>query len=388
MNQKLVSTPIKSMGKVITGRTPSTKNQDYYGDEYFFISPADLGDRKYVVDSIKKLSESGIKKANKLPPNTILFTCIGSTIGKIGMSVTECSTNQQINAVVVDEKQFNVDYVYYQLSRHSSRISDLAGRQAVPIVNKTTFESYEINTHPLEEQKKIAQILSTWDEAIRYIAKLIEKKKIVRNSLIRSVITQFAPNLVSFSDIFDIAIGGTPARSNPTFWDSNKNGSNIWVSIRDLSASKKYISDSSEYISDLGVNKSNVKLVKKGTVIMSFKLTIGRKAICDKDLFTNEAIVALVPKNINLLDEYVYYSLELVDFDKEIDTAIKGKTLNKEKIKNLKLPLLSLQNQSKVVSIFSEIDSEIELLNRKLTLFQKQKNGIAQRLLTGKVRVN
>ena len=75
-------------------------------------------------------------------------------------------------------------------------------------------------------------------------------------------------NLIPIADICNIAIGGTPSRSVPEYWDSAKTSGNPWVSIRDLN--KSWIYETSEYITDLGIEKSNVKLVKKGTVLMSF----------------------------------------------------------------------------------------------------------------------
>lgn len=89
-----------------------------------------------------------------------------------------------------------------------------------------------------------------------------------------------------FSDAFELQMGKTPSRNNPEYW----NGNNKWISISDLGNSNKFISETKECISDKGVKESKIKIVPKGTVIMSFKLSIGKTAITAEDMYTNEAI--------------------------------------------------------------------------------------------------
>src|ERR1035438_4378935 len=89
-------------------------------------------------------------------------------------------------------------------------------------------------------------------------------------------------------DVAEVAIGGTPSRAEPAYWDHAKTGSNRWVAISDLKTRR--IADTAEYITDLGVARSNVKLVPQRTPIMSFKLSIGRTAMTEVPLYTNEAI--------------------------------------------------------------------------------------------------
>src|SRR5690606_19542387 len=92
----------------------------------------------------------------------------------------------------------------------------------------------------------------------------------------------------SLGDLCSILIGGTPSRKKPEYWDKDCTTENHWVSIRDIG--QKYLSSTSERVSDLGIKKSNVKLIQPGTVIMSFKLTLGRASIVKVPCYTNEAI--------------------------------------------------------------------------------------------------
>jgi type I restriction enzyme S subunit len=102
---------ISNLGIVYTGNTPPTNDFDNYGNEFMFVSPTDLGDGKYIRNTVKKLSKKGFDISRKFPKGTVLFTCIGSTIGKSGIAIENLTSNQQINAIVVNEKNSN-EFVY------------------------------------------------------------------------------------------------------------------------------------------------------------------------------------------------------------------------------------------------------------------------------------
>lgn len=156
-------------------------------------------------------------------------------------------------------------------------------------------------------------------------------------------------------EVCEIKIGRTPERGNFKMWDKEKKTENVWLSIADLNNTENgYISDSTEYVSDNAVPK--MKLVKANTLLMSFKLTIGRCAITKRDLFTNEAIAALpiLDKNLDLF--FLKYYLENFDWAKltEGDVKVKGKTLNKEKLKEVPITLPPLEEQKRIVKILDE----------------------------------
>ncbi len=113
-------------------------------------------------------------------------------------------------------------------------------------------------------------------------------------------------------DLCEIELGKTPARANKSFWDEKREASNVWLSIADLlNVEDKIVVNSKEYLSDEGVAIS--KNVRKGTLLVSFKLTLGRLAFAGRDLFTNEAIAALTIFNERELSkEYLFYFLHFL----------------------------------------------------------------------------
>ena len=157
-----------------------------------------------------------------------------------------------------------------------------------------------------------------------------------------------------FKDVFDLQMGKTPDRKNFSLFE----GDNTWVSIKDLDG--KYISSSKESISDEAAK--NIKLVKRGTVIMSFKLTIGKTAIAGKDLYTNEAIMAFNLRNGYDIDaSFLYYYLKNYRWEGS-NKAVMGITLNKATISKHKIAIPPKPTQ---LSIVSELDKLNELIQIK-----------------------
>ena len=192
---------IKDFGKVITGSTPPTSKTEYYDNGVFlWASPADLGNVKDVVSTKTKLSQQGFDKCRKIPAHSILVTCIGSTIGKMGMATTEMATNQQINSIIPID--CSPDYVYYSIqSRFPKYITSIA-TQAVPILSKSVFESLDSYKTSIEEQNKIGKLLHLLDERIDAQSKIIEELTTLRSALIEKCAKQTG-NYFSLSDILE-----------------------------------------------------------------------------------------------------------------------------------------------------------------------------------------
>ena len=171
-------------GKVVTGNTPPTKDiENYENGTYLWASPADLGTIKLISETKTMLSAQGFSKTRTLPKGSILVTCIGSTIGKVGMATKEMSTNQQINSIVVNDNNDN-EVVYYAIQSAFPRYLSSIAVQAVPIISKSAFELLPNKRPYLQEQKKIGKFLSLLDERIATQNKIIEDLKKLKSAII------------------------------------------------------------------------------------------------------------------------------------------------------------------------------------------------------------
>lgn len=176
-----------NIGEIITGNTPSTKDITNYGGNKLFVSPADISSNRYVSDTKIKLTDKGFSVGRYIPANSVLFVCIGSTIGKVAQNKFECITNQQINTIVPYEEYLS-DFIYSVLEHKASQIAMLAGQQAVPIINKTLFSSISILVPPQkEEQQKIADCLSSLDELIEATSRKVEILKEHKKGLMQQL---------------------------------------------------------------------------------------------------------------------------------------------------------------------------------------------------------
>ena len=167
--------------------------------------------------------------------------------------------------------------------------------------------------------------------------------------------------------------GFTPSTKEEELWD----GDIPWLSIADMKQGK-YISSTSKTITQKGLG--NKKLTPKGTLIMSFKLTLGRMAILERDMVTNEAICHFYWKDKNINNEFMYYNMSNINIESFGGRAVKGITLNNDSINSIVVKLPSLPEQEKIASLLSTIDKKIELEEKLLGKLKEYKKGLLQQM--------
>ena len=177
---------VGDVGQVVTGSTPSTANPEYYGGNIGFVSPADISDLRFVDKTKTSLTELGFAQTRPIPACSVLVVCIGSTIGKIAQNTFDCATNQQINSVLPNSDH-DAAFLYYLLARNSDSIAKLAGKHAVPIVNKTLFSSVSLLVPELDEQRRIADCLSSLDALIAAQTEKLDALKVHKQGLMQQL---------------------------------------------------------------------------------------------------------------------------------------------------------------------------------------------------------
>lgn len=165
------------------------------------------------------------------------------------------------------------------------------------------------------------------------------------------------------ADLFDLQMGKTPSRNDIKCWDK---GMYNWISIADLSNCGQYIHETKEKISDYAVKVSGIKVIPANTVIMSFKLSIGKVAITFRPIYSNEAIMAFINKGkIYINPEYLYYLLLHKNWEDGSNKAVMGKTLNKSNLSQVKIKIDSSKYQDEIVK-------KLNLVNQIITDRKKQ----------------
>ena len=255
--------------------------------------------------------------------------------------------------------------------------------QEVPIATLRAFKVAYPRTS--FEQAAIAEALSDADALIESLEQLLAKKRHIKQGAMQELLTG-KKRLPGFSgewkvkrlgQICEIAMGRTPARLSAALWGAGHK----WLSIADLKS--KVVAESKEEITALAAADMNV--IRKGTLLMSFKLSIGRLCFAGCDLYTNEAICSFNKLMANA--EFLYYMLGRTDFSLYGKQAVKGYTLNSESLKLVEVPFPTMEEQSAIATVLSDMDAELTALEAKLTKARQIKQAMMQALLTGRIRL-
>ena len=358
---------INQIGEIITGNTPSTGKQEYYGDEYLWVSPSDIQQQKFIDNTNSKLSSRGFKICRMIPKYAVLVVCIGSTIGKISIASKQMSTNQQINSIIC--KEFDPEFVYYQILKNNKLIKNMANQVAVPILNKTDFGIIKIILPTnYEEQAKIASILSRVDALIEATQKAIEKTERLKKGLIQRLLTQ-GTNHTKFT--------------KTTLGEIAKFSSGKFLPTKDHNSGNVPI-----YGGNGIAGYHDKELIKHNTIIFgrvgaycgSVHLSKSKSWITDNAVFVKN-----LSNQITL--EYLYRFLSRLDIRFLAEVSAQPK-ISQDILNHIKIHFPeNLEEQQKIASILSGIDAYIQKNQQYKERLEKLKKGLMQKLLTGQIRV-
>jgi len=393
---------VKRLGEiadVVTGNTPPTSDRSNYGEDYFFVSPADLGKGKYILQTEKKLSKKGFSISRRFPKNSILFTCIGSTIGKAGIAPIELTSNQQINAILPNDN-FSPDFLFYTLNLIAPKIQSLAGEQAVPIVNKTEFELTAIALpSDKTEQSTIATALSDTDALIEKLEKLIEKKKNIKQGAMQELLT-CKRRLPGFTGKWEIKkvgdigkpYGGLAGKVKADFG----HGNSYYIPFMNI-MSNPVIDPNYLDAVDLRAGENQNKAQKGDLFFNGSSETPEEIGMCSvlqndiPDLYLNSFCFGFrLNSDLNTNGLFFSYYFRGSVGRQLIFSLAQGATrynLSKTNFLKLRVPYPESEEQTAIAATLSNMDAEIEKLEAQLTKYQNLKQGMMQVLLTGKIRL-
>ena len=399
---------IKDVGDIITGSTPKTANKDFYlNGTRLWASPSDLGKEKHIENTQTKLSELGFNQTRKICKKSILVTCIGSTIGKIGMAGQEMSTNQQINSIVCNKKH-DPDFYYYVIDNISDFIKRMASTQAVPILNKTDFSNLEVIEPSLPEQQKIAEILSTVDEKIDCIDKQIEQTEQLKKGLMQELLTKG----IGHNEFKDTEIGRIPKSwiikklaelsiqkiQNGIFNDPKKVGKgyklinvvNLYTepkiktnNLKLLEANQDEYNSFKVYDGDIFFTRSSLK--KEGIAHCNIY-----DSKDNEDILFECHIIRMRPNKNIISPFYLFRYCRTQTARKHFMANAKTTTMttiDQKGIGEIQVPIPPLKEQYKIAEILGSVDEKLETLQDKKSEYENLKKGLMQKLLTGQIRV-
>jgi type I restriction enzyme S subunit len=394
---------IAEMGKVVTGKTPSTKNANYWDGEYPFVTPSDLEYRHYYCATTERSvsSEARDRLSNQfIPEGAVMFTSIGNTIGKCGIASRECLTNQQINSVIANEERDN-KFIYYILCDNVDQIKGLGGGSATPIVNKTSFEKIRFRIPDYPTRSRIASILAAYDDLIennlRRIklleesAKLLYKEWFVRLRFPGYEHTRIIKGMPEvwekkkLGEVCQAVGGGTPSTAKSEYWE---NGDIIWVIPSDITKNNCLVLlDSEKKITEQGFKNSSARMVPPDTILMTSRASVGFFGLIDKEVCTNQGFISVIP-NENIFRMYLLHNLM---FRREEILSKAGGTTYKEITKStfremeIRLPSRALLKEFHDFA-YGAI-KQIKLLKKQTEKLKQARDILLPKLMSGEVEV-
>ncbi len=385
------------------------KSKDYKSNGVRIIRVSDLTDSSIDLSQSlfieQTLAENFLEY--QLTNGDIIITTVGSweynpasivgKVVKVPSNAEKSLLNQ--NAVRLRALQgANQTFLYYRMKCNDFKEFIIIGAQGSANQAAITLQqifSFEFDLPSIKEQQRIASILSSLDDKIELnrrmnqtleqIAATLFKKYFVDDIDLDNLPEGWKHHKVN--DLFDITIGRTPPRVQQEWFSRNPEDVK-WISIKDMGMSGVYISETSEYLTNEAVKKFNVPIIPDNTVVLSFKLTMGRVSITTEKMLSNEAIAHFIPKSSTYLSpEYIYLFLKNFEYDSLGNTSSIATAVNSNTIKgiNILTPNKDIEKlfNLRVKAIFKKIKSN----QQEIKTLSQIRDYLLPKLMSGEIDV-
>ena len=375
------------------------------GGDYIFVNAKNISNG-FVVDNdpTKKSDyEEYLKYSSPLNETTVLYS-IDGTIGNIALYRGEkcilgkgaCYMNP--NPALLDRM-----YLYYELQAPHFKlyIDKMSTGSTIKHISLKTMRNYEMKVPSIKTQQQLVSILKSLDDKIEVNRRINENLEQQAQALFKSWFVDFEPfrdqpfveselgmipqgwRVQEAQEVFSINIGKTPPRKESE-WFSESNEDNVWVSIADMGFCGTFISDSSEYLTDEAVKRFNIQMVEKNSILLSFKLTVGRVAIADTKLTTNEAIARFILPE-KFYREFLYLYLKQYKYGNLGSTSSIATAVNSKTIKGMKL----LIPNAEVIESFSKntrpLFEQIRTIQQESRRLAESRDTLLPKLMSGEI---
>lgn len=363
------------IGVIKTGGTPSTSIKKFWNGNIIWVTPTDINERKEIRQTERKISEEGLKIVGELPPNTLLVTCIAS-IGKNAIIKERGACNQQINAII-PSKNYDTDFLYYLTENNSKKLLEKAGKTATPIISKKEF-SQLLFAFPVtvEEQQSIANVLSDFDKLIESLDKLIKKKKNIKKGTMQLLLTG-KKRLPGFTgEWVKKKLGDILKYEQPTKYIVKSTDYKEIGFIPVLTPGKTFI---------LGYTNEHEGIYKDVPVIIFDDFTTASKYVNFPFKVKSSAMKLLKLKDEKNDLKYIFERMQIINYQIS-DGDHKRRWIAEFQNIEISIPP-TLAEQQAIAKILSDMDAEIEALEKKKQKYEMMKKASMELLLTGKIRL-
>lgn len=383
------------------GATPYRGIPDYYNGKINWISSGELN-YNVIYDTIEHISEEALRNTNLClhAPGTFLMAITGleatGTRGKCAFVGAPSATNQSCLAINGTNKM-DIKYLYWYYRMYGDYLAFKYSQGTKQQSFTATIVKNLPITYPKQviEQHHIASALTSIDNLIASLGKLIEKKKNIKQGAMQQLLTG-KTRLKGFNEpwmehtideLFDLGNGYTPSKSNPAYWT---NGTIPWFRMEDIRTNGRILKDSIQHVTPEAVKGNG--LYPKYSIILSTTATIGEHALLIADSQANQQFTFLNRK-VNRRDMidiifFYHYCFILGKWCRDNINAGGLLAVNMDDLKNHSIYIpKSIAEQQAIATILTKMDDEITALEAKRAKYEAIKQGMMQQLLTGKIRL-
>lgn len=383
------------------GATPYRGIPDYYNGKINWISSGELN-YNVIYDTIEHISEEALRNTNLClhAPGTFLMAITGleatGTRGKCAFVGAPSATNQSCLAINGTNKM-DIKYLYWYYRMYGDYLAFKYSQGTKQQSFTATIVKNLPITYPKQviEQHRIASALTSIDNLIASLGKLIEKKKNIKQGAMQQLLTG-KTRLKGFNEpwmehtideLFDLGNGYTPSKSNPAYWT---NGTIPWFRMEDIRTNGRILKDSIQHVTPEAVKGNG--LYPKYSIILSTTATIGEHALLIADSLANQRFTFLLRK-VNRRDMidiifFYHYCFILGKWCRDNINAGGLLAVNMDDLKNHSIYIpKSIAEQRAIATILTKMDNEITALEAKRAKYEAIKQGMMQQLLTGKIRL-
>ena len=387
---------LSDLGEVYSGGTPDTENEEYWDGDILWCTPSDITSLQtiYIYNTNKRITTKGLKHSSAilLPTNTIIV-CTRATIGNAVIAGTPLSTNQGFKNII--PKCCDAEWLLYSLISNKKQLEKLACGSTFLEVSKKDFENFKLPIPPIEEQRKIAEILSVWDEVIEKQCRLIERLEERKRALMQRLLTG-RMRIHGFNTPWQKVKLGEICKKV-----TRRNEENC-QNVMTISAKRGFVCQTDFFNKSVASSiLDNYYLVLKDEFCYNKSYSNGYPMGAIKRLKeTEKAVVTTLyicfsvanskRLNINFFEQYCEYgglNRGLTKVANEGGRAHGLLNVTPSDFFGLKLLLPSLEEQKAIAEMLATADNEIVAHRKKLDSLRMQKRGLMQQLLTGKIRV-
>ena len=382
--------------KIGSGATPRGGSNEYKEDGISLIRSQNVLDFQFSYSGLAFIDEEQADALKNVivEENDVLLNITGDSVARcciVPGNALPARVNQHVSIIRLEPEKADYRYIFYSLQALKEELLMQAEIGATRrALTKGMIEAIEVTLPPLPEQKAIASVLSRLDDKIDLLYRQNKTLEAVAETLFRQWFVKDVQEdweEKPLSEVTKIAIGRTPPRKESRWFSTNSKDVK-WISIKDLGQSGIFVFDTSEYLTQEAVENFNVPIIPIDTVLLSFKMTVGRVGITTEPMLSNEAIAHFkFDENTPFSKEYLYIWLKTFKYDSLGSTSSIVTAINSSMIKEMKIVIPDEITMNKFRAKAEPLFNKVKQNQIEISTLEKLRDTLLPKLMNGEVRV-